>query len=147
MFHPLFKWAQPTMPNVNIVKQTRDKYVLSWIMYIWHETLIFCHTFCMVAKAIRDPFYKIDWLTDSIKTKSWDNIHYCIIFEQNDIFFPLRSCFFCYAIFFTYYFLQFHMEICLPFGSGIVKAERIYNPITAMGFSAMFTFQLDNTKR
>jgi hypothetical protein len=24
-------------------------------------------------------------------------------------------------------------------------AERIYNPITAMGFSAMFTFQLDNT--
>ena len=23
----------------------------------------------------------------------------------------------------------------------------IYNPITAMGFSAMFTFQLDNTKR
>ena len=26
-------------------------------------------------------------------------------------------------------------------------SERIYNPITAMGFSAMFTFQLDNTKR
>ena len=25
--------------------------------------------------------------------------------------------------------------------------ERIYNPITAMGFSVMFTFQLDNTKR
>ena len=25
--------------------------------------------------------------------------------------------------------------------------ERIYNPITAMGFSATFTFQLDNTKR
>jgi hypothetical protein len=25
--------------------------------------------------------------------------------------------------------------------------ERTYNPITAMGFSAMFTFQLDNTKR
>jgi hypothetical protein len=25
--------------------------------------------------------------------------------------------------------------------------KRIYNPITAMGFSAMFTFQLDNTKR
>jgi hypothetical protein len=24
--------------------------------------------------------------------------------------------------------------------------ERIYNPITAMGFSAMFTFQLDYTK-
>ena len=24
--------------------------------------------------------------------------------------------------------------------------ELIYNPITAMGFSAMFTFQLDNTK-
>jgi hypothetical protein len=28
-----------------------------------------------------------------------------------------------------------------------VLPERIYNPITAMGFSAMFTFQLDNTKR
>ena len=26
-------------------------------------------------------------------------------------------------------------------------SELIYNPITAMGFSAMFTFQLDNTKR
>ena len=26
------------------------------------------------------------------------------------------------------------------------KPERIYNPITAMGFSAMFNFQLDNTK-
>ena len=25
--------------------------------------------------------------------------------------------------------------------------ERIYNPITAKWFSAMFTFQLDNTKR
>ena len=25
--------------------------------------------------------------------------------------------------------------------------ERIYNAITAMGFSAMFTFQLDNTRR
>jgi hypothetical protein len=25
--------------------------------------------------------------------------------------------------------------------------ECTYNPITAMGFSAMFTFQLDNTKR
>ena len=25
--------------------------------------------------------------------------------------------------------------------------KRIYDPITAMGFSAMFTFQLDNTKR
>ena len=28
-----------------------------------------------------------------------------------------------------------------------VTDERIYNPIMAMGFSAMFTFQLDNTKR
>jgi hypothetical protein len=28
-----------------------------------------------------------------------------------------------------------------------IKLERIYNPITAMEFSAMFTFQLDNTKR
>ena len=25
--------------------------------------------------------------------------------------------------------------------------KRIYNPITAMGLSAMFTFQMDNTKR
>ena len=25
--------------------------------------------------------------------------------------------------------------------------KRIYNPITTMGFSKMFTFQLDNTKR
>ena len=31
--------------------------------------------------------------------------------------------------------------------SNVSKPERIYNPITAMGFSAMFTFQLDNTKR
>ena len=29
----------------------------------------------------------------------------------------------------------------------VIMTERIYNPITAMGFSAMFTFQLDNTKR
>ena len=29
----------------------------------------------------------------------------------------------------------------------LILPERIYNPITAMGFSAMFTFQLDNTKR
>ena len=28
-----------------------------------------------------------------------------------------------------------------------VMPERTYNPITAMGFSALFTFQLDNTKR
>ena len=27
-----------------------------------------------------------------------------------------------------------------------ILPERIYNPITAMGFLAMFTFQLDNTK-
>ena len=30
--------------------------------------------------------------------------------------------------------------------SPATMTERIYNPITAMGFSAMFTFQLDNTK-
>ena len=29
----------------------------------------------------------------------------------------------------------------------LTPPERIYNPITAMGFSAMFNFQLDNTKR
>ena len=28
-----------------------------------------------------------------------------------------------------------------------IMPERIYNPITAMGFSTMFTFQLENTKR
>ena len=28
-----------------------------------------------------------------------------------------------------------------------IVPECIYNPITAIGFSAMFTFQLDNTKR
>ena len=28
-----------------------------------------------------------------------------------------------------------------------VLLQCIYNPIMAMGFSAMFTFQLDNTKR
>ena len=31
--------------------------------------------------------------------------------------------------------------------SDLTVPKRIYNPITAMGFSAMFTFQLDNTKR
>ena len=31
-------------------------------------------------------------------------------------------------------------------GTYVTKLERIYNPITEMGFSAMFTFQLDNTK-
>jgi hypothetical protein len=31
--------------------------------------------------------------------------------------------------------------------SKLAMPERIYNPITAMGFSAMFTFQLDNIKR
>ena len=29
----------------------------------------------------------------------------------------------------------------------LTRPERIYNPIMAMGFLAMFTFQLDNTKR
>ena len=29
----------------------------------------------------------------------------------------------------------------------MIMTECIYSPITAMGFSAMFTFQLDNTKR
>ena len=44
----------------------------------------------------------------------------------------------------------------IPYGTGreslkslvlLTWLEYIYNPITAMGFSAMFTFQLDNTKR
>ena len=37
-----------------------------------------------------------------------------------------------------------------PLGGYLMKItlpERIYNPITAMGFSKMFNFQLDNTKR
>ena len=29
----------------------------------------------------------------------------------------------------------------------MIRLKRTYNPITAMGFSAMFTFQLDKTKR
>ena len=29
----------------------------------------------------------------------------------------------------------------------VLLAKRIYNPITLMGFSAMLTFQWDNTKR
>ena len=42
--------------------------------------------------------------------------------------------------------------VCFAFASHhqafeVFLPERIYNPITAMGFSAMFTFQLDNTKR
>ena len=40
---------------------------------------------------------------------------------------------------------QVHVCMYLQFWNS--KPERIYNPITAMGFSAMFTFQLDNTKR
>ena len=35
---------------------------------------------------------------------------------------------------------------CHPFIQQIMP-KRIYNPITAMGFLAMFTFYLDNTKR
>ena len=34
---------------------------------------------------------------------------------------------------------------CLAYDA--TQPERIYNPITAIGFSAMFTFQLDNTER
>jgi hypothetical protein len=37
--------------------------------------------------------------------------------------------------------------ICCLNQRGKTLPERIYNPITAMGFSAMFTFKLDNTKR
>ena len=37
-----------------------------------------------------------------------------------------------------YHFLENWTFAILP--------ERIYNPIKAMGFSAMFNFQLDNTK-
>ena len=39
------------------------------------------------------------------------------------------------------------IELSIFFSSRLSMPERIYNPITAMGFSAMFTFQLDNTKR
>ena len=45
--------------------------------------------------------------------------------------------------------MQWH-QMCAPElvtgGSYIAMPERIYNPIMAMGFSAVFTFQLDNTK-
>ena len=45
--------------------------------------------------------------------------------------------------------LQVWVPYCIytDYGHKKAKPERIYNPITAMGFSAMFTFQLDNTKR
>ena len=36
-------------------------------------------------------------------------------------------------------------EVC--HSDHLLMPERIYNPITAMAFLAMFTFQLDNTKR
>ena len=37
--------------------------------------------------------------------------------------------------------------ILIYFEMNYSKPESIYNPIMAMRFSAMFTFQLDNTKR
>ena len=40
-----------------------------------------------------------------------------------------------------------YIVFTLIFNASDIMPERIYNPITAMGFSAMFTFQLDNTKR
>ena len=40
------------------------------------------------------------------------------------------------------------LEVCWEFvGGTTLGPERIYSLITAMGFLAMFTFQLDNTKR
>ena len=118
MPHPLFKWAKPTMPNVNIVQQTRDKYVLSWIMYIWHETLIFCHIFCMAAKAMRDPFYKIDWLTDSIKTNSFSLLHHFWakwhFFHSEAASFIMANVFF-YILFFCHLIWKFvcHLDLDL----------------------------------
>ena len=45
---------------------------------------------------------------------------------------------------FFLFFLELHLlDLCVD----MAKPERIYTPITAMGFSAMFIFQLDNTKR
>ena len=49
-------------------------------------------------------------------------------------------------------FEKFTMRVLLQANapSKIMKQgllERTYNPIIAMGFSVMFTFQLDNTKR
>jgi hypothetical protein len=47
-----------------------------------------------------------------------------------------------------FYLLKFIMlTIKVKSELNILALERIYNPITAMGFSVMFTFQLDNTKR
>ena len=42
---------------------------------------------------------------------------------------------------------QLQVTINFQLNTNKYKPEHIYNPITAMGFSAMFTFQLDNTKR
>ena len=40
------------------------------------------------------------------------------------------------------------VKVCTDCLTNVVsRPQRIYNPITAIGFSAMFTFQLDNTKR
>ena len=46
--------------------------------------------------------------------------------------------------------VEFHVHLFKTFCRGnelLTWHEHIYNPITTMGFSAMFTFQLDNTKR
>ena len=49
-------------------------------------------------------------------------------------------------LFQTWNFLSFcFMNLVIQLRGSL--PERIYNPITAMGFSAMFTFQLDNTKK
>ena len=59
--------------------------------------------------------------------------------------FGLLFPFFCLDFYFPFQFWTsislFYLNLNLPL------PERIYNPITAMGFSAMFTFQVDNTKR
>ena len=40
-----------------------------------------------------------------------------------------------------------HCPKCGPNQSYLIQLERIYNSITAMGFLAMFIFQMNNTKR
>ena len=39
------------------------------------------------------------------------------------------------------------LELVILIGQAVTMPELIYHPITTMGFSAMFTFQLDNTRR
>jgi hypothetical protein len=58
--------------------------------------------------------------------------------STHEVLFMNRFCFLNFGLSRGFLLLHFS-RLQLP--------ERIYNPIMAMGFSAMLTFQLDNTKR